>query len=87
MPDRLEKIKQIIREQGECAVISLRRDDAVWLIGLMVQLSDEVERLRDEVEKHKSHENELMGVLDQIDQKTFDLALKKFHTKVGETHA
>jgi hypothetical protein len=74
--DRLRYITRIIREQGERDVISLRRDDVVWLIGTVVQLRDDNEYHEKRMKMYEKRairlaaENDLLKVsLKQADSK------------------
>lgn len=76
MSDRLRYIKRIIREQGDRDVISLRRDDVVWLIGTVVQLRDDNEYHEKRMKMYEKRairlaaENDLLKVsLKQADSK------------------
>ncbi|UAK17579.1 hypothetical protein [Sporolactobacillus terrae] len=66
MSDRLRYIKRIIREQGERDVISLRRDDAVWLIGTVVQLRDDNEYHEKRMKMYEKRAVHLATVNDQL---------------------
>lgn len=66
MSDRLRYIKRIIREQGERDVVSLRRDDVVWLIGTVVQLRDDNEYREKRMKMYEKRAIHLAAVNDQL---------------------
>jgi hypothetical protein len=79
--DRLRYITRIIREQGERDVISLRRDDVVWLIGTVVQLRDDNEYHEKRMKMYEKRAVHLATVNDQLkdDNNTNQALLDKLY--------